>query len=311
MSDNFSFKHTMNVPVDDTFMQGIQIIQHPLINDPENKIDHFNERINKGNGNPIEIDHLVLHCSFEPNIEDVLDKRGLSAHYVIHKDGTILQCVDESKRAYHAGCQLKRDGKELPESEKDFAMWKDVGGFEDNMNAHSIGIEVENPDFGQTQPYSVAAMASLLQLCQSIMKRHNIAPHNVIGHSDISPLRKADPGLMFPWEWLAHHGVGVWPKTAKSDNLEKNPVKLLETIGYKTNNPSAALRAFQRHFAPQTITDEERDPKKAFDFMMNYSENMKQAFDKPIQPTPVVMNQLKCVADAYRRSRLVTKLRSR
>ena len=132
----------------------------------------------------------------------------------------------------------KRDGKELPESEKDFAMWKNVGGFEDNMNAHSIGIEVENPDFGQTQSYSVAAMASLLHLCQSIIKRHNIAPHNVIGHSDISPLRKADPGITFPWEWLAYHGVGIWPKETKSDNPEKNPVKLLETIGYKTNNPS-------------------------------------------------------------------------
>ena len=143
------------------------------------------------------------------------------------------------------------------------------------------------------------------------MERHNIPAHNVIGHSDISPLRKADPGIMFPWEWLAYHGVGVWPKSNKSVNPENDPVKLLQDIGYKTNNPSAALRAFQRHFAPQTITDEERDPKKAFDFMMNYSENMKQSFAKKIQPTPVMMNQLKCVADAYHRSRLIMKLRSR
>ncbi len=311
MSENFSFHHTMNVPVDDTFMQGICIIQHPLINDPENRIDHFNERVHKGNGNPIEIDHLVLHCSFEENIEDILDNRGLSAHYVIHKDGTLLQCVDESKRAYHAGSLLKKDGKELPENEKDYAMWNGIGGFEDNMNAHSIGIEIENPDFGQTQPYSVAAMNTLLPLCKSIMERHNIPPHNVIGHSDVSPVRKADPGITFPWERLAENGVGIWPYTNHSLNPENNPIKLLQSIGYKTNNPAAALRAFQRHFFPDSITDEERDPEKSYNFMVNYSENMKQNFTKSIQATPVIVNRLKCVADAYQLSRLKSKMHFR
>lgn len=311
MTNTFSFKHTMNIPADDVFMRDMRVIQRPLINDPENHIDHFNERVHKVSGAPIEIDHLVLHCFHEPNIEDVWESCVLSAHYVVHNDGTIVQCVDESKRAYHAGCKFKRDGQELPHGEKDFAMWNGVGGFEDNMNAHSIGIEVENADFGKTQAYSVAAMASLLHLCQSIMERHNIAPHNVIGHSDVSPNRKADPGVMFPWEWLARHGVGVWPTANKSKNPENDPVKLLKSIGYKTNNPSAALRAFERHFMPQFIQDEEKDPKKALASMQNYAENMKQSLGKSVQPAPEVMNQLKCVADAYRLSRFKSQLRFR
>ena len=229
--------HQMNVPADDIFMRGIQIIQHPLINDPEKKFDHFNERIDKGTGAPIEIDHLVLHCSCETDIENVLDRRGLSAHYVIHKDGSILQCIDESKRAYHA----------YP------AFWGKVGGRENNMNAHSIGIEIENPTFGAATPYTDAAINSLIPLCKSIIARHHIPPHNVIGHSDVNPVGKADPGRFFPWEKLAKEGIGIYPEEDGVKAFASNPETLLRQIGYNPDNLPATMQAFKRHFMPDAL----------------------------------------------------------
>lgn len=253
------FDHQMNVPADDIFMRDIKIIQHPLITDPTKKLDHFNERIDKGTGAPIEIDHLILHCSFEPDIENILDKRGLSAHYVIHKDGTILQCVDESKRAYHA----------YP------AFWGKVGGINNNINAHSIGIEIENPTFGSTTTYSDAAINSLIPLCRSIIARHHIPAHNVIGHSDVNPIGKADTGVLFPWRKLAQNGIGIYPEYTElpviDSSVETNPRKLYESIGYKTetvienkkegtvklrDDSELVRRAFCRHFMPFGIKDE-------------------------------------------------------
>ena len=281
--------HQMNVPADDQFMRGIRIIQYPLINDPEKKIDHFNERIDKGTGKPIEIDHLVLHCSCEPDIENVLDRRGLSAHYVIHKDGTILQCVDESKRAYHA----------YP------AFWDKVGGRENNMNAHSIGIEIENPTFGAATRYTKAALHSLIPLCQSIITRHHIPAHNVVGHSDINPVGKADPGAFFPWDELAQKGIGIFPNGSGKKEESTNPEYLLKQIGYNTENIPAAMRAFQRHFMPRMIMNETTGSttKETLEFMKHYSENMERLLPKKIKVTPPEIMRLQEVARAYRMSR--------
>ncbi len=291
-----SFMHLnnqMNVPADDQFMRGIQIIQHPLINGPEKKIDHFNERIDKGTGKPIEIDHLVLHCSCEPDIEDVLDKRGLSAHYVIHKDGTILQCVDESKRAYHA----------YP------AFWDKVGGRENNMNAHSIGIEIENPTFGAATHYTDAAMISLIPLCNSIIARHHIPPHNVIGHSDINPVGKADPGRLFPWMELSKEGIGLYPEKESERVFSSNPEELLQIIGYNTENIPATMQAFKRHFMPDALQYEATgsDEKATLKFMENYSENMAKLLPQKITVTPPEIQRLQEVAKIYQMSR--TKMR--
>lgn len=281
--------HQMNIPTDDMFMRGIQIIQHPLINDPEKKIDHFNERINKGTGEPIEIDHLVLHCSCEPDIENVLDRRGLSAHYVIHRDGTILQCVDESKRAYHA----------YP------AFWDKVGGRENNMNAHSIGIEIENPTFGAATPYTDKAMNSLIPLCNSIIARHHIPPHNVIGHSDINPVGKADPGRLFPWEELADKGIGLYPKGEEEGFYTTNTEELLKQIGYDTTNIPAAMQAFKRRFMPQALEYEATGTteKEALKFMEHYSENMEKLLPTKITPKPNEIQRLQLVARTFGISR--------
>ena len=161
---------------------------------------------------------------------------------MIDYDGTIIQYVDESKRAWHAG--------------KSF--W---GGITD-MNAHSIGIELVNP--GHTngyKPFPAAQMDALRQLAKEIMKRHNIPAHNVIGHSDVAPDRKSDPGELFPWELMAKHGIGVWPGDLSKedmrmgDDYKADPQSLREAfskVGYDAHLDLETLTtAFQRHFYPE------------------------------------------------------------
>ena len=321
--------HQMNVPKDDIYMKGIQIEQYPIINTPVG--EHFDERIHKGTKQPTEIDQLVIHCSFEPDIECVLNENNYTgAHYVIHRDGKIIQCIDESKRAYHAGV----------------SSWAEVRGGADNINAHSIGIEVENPTFGSSTEYTSAQIDSLIRLSKSIIARHHIKPHNVIGHSDIAPGRKADPGVLFPWRKLAEAGIGIFPKytelpAEKMNVSQENLRKLLKAIGYKTeaevtktegyteiteikDNLPLAWRSFMRHYFPSGIKDErptpnqirerhEKDPRKStseilsdvsLDFMMEYEKNTNS--DPKRQLTRVSslgFKRLQVVAQAFRISR--------
>ena len=321
--------HQMNVPEDDIFMKGIEIKQYPTINTPV--AEHFDERIHKGTKQPTEIDQLIIHCSFEPDIECVLNEKNYAgAHYVIHQDGTIIQCIDESKRAYHAGV----------------SSWAEVKGGDDNVNAHAIGIEVENPTFGTTTEYTPEQMDSLIRLSKSIIARHHIKPHNVIGHSDIAPDRKADPGVLMPWRKLAEAGIGIFPKytelpSEKMAVSEENLRKLLKSIGYKTeievtkkegyteiteikDNLPLAWRSFMRHYFPSGIKDErptpnqiserrKKEPNKSteeilsdasLDFMMEYEKNTNS--DPKKQVTRVSSSgfkRLQVVANAFQRSR--------
>ncbi len=322
--------HQMNIPEDDIFMKGIKIVQHPLINDEQTNQDHWNERINRATKAPVEIDQLIIHCSFEPDIENVLDKNNMGAHYVIHKDGTILQCIDESKRTYHAGV----------------SSWDQVKGGADNINAHSIGIEVENPTFGTSTEYTDAQMDSLIRLCKSIIARHHIKPHNVIGHSDIAPDRKADPGVLFPWRKLAEAGIGLFPKYTElpSEKIavnQENLRRLLKSIGYKTemeatkrenyteiteikDNLPMAWRSFMRHYFPSGIKDErptpnqirerrEKEPHKStsqilsdasLDFMKEYENNTNLDPKKQIcRVSSLGFKRLQVVAQAFQQSR--------
>jgi len=122
----------------------------------------------------------------------------VSAHYMIEEDGEIFRLVDESKRAWHAGV----------------SSWHG----ETNINSNSIGIEIVNgghdyglPDFPDVQILAVIALA------KDIVTRHNIAPRNVVGHSDIAPERKDDPGEKFPWAGLAAAGIGYFPQNISDD----------------------------------------------------------------------------------------------
>ncbi|WP_408874275.1 N-acetylmuramoyl-L-alanine amidase [Falsiroseomonas sp.] len=157
----------------------------------------------------------------------------VSAHYVVEEDGRVFRLVPESRRAWHAG----------------ISHWRGASG----VNARSIGIEVVNPGHEHGyRPFAALQMAALCDLCLGILARHPIPAWNVVGHSDVAPDRKEDPGEFFDWEGLAAHGVGLWPREA--GRAGGDALRLLGTIGYRTDLPlPVLLRAFQRHWRPGRV----------------------------------------------------------
>lgn len=150
----------------------------------------------------------------------------VSAHYLIGADGRLYQLVDESARAWHAGA----------------ARW---GGIVD-LNSASIGIELDND--GQS-PFTDAQIDTLLRLLADVTIRLAIPRHLVVGHADIAPARKRDPGVLFPWQRLAAAGFGLWPREVRrAPPPGFDPWAALRLIGYDLRDPHAARRAFQRRF---------------------------------------------------------------
>ena len=185
------------------------------------------------------VDVLVLHYTELPLDQSLSVLRDgeranrVSAHYVLAEDGTAYRLVPEDRVAWHAGRSHWR-GREA-------------------LNATSIGIEIVNLH-GDRHDYPDAQIEALIVLCHEIIRRHPaIAPRNVVGHSDIAPKRKVDPGLRFPWEKLATNGVGLWPRAAAKP-LEGDVQAALQRFGYPP--PAADIAAadivssFQRHFRP-------------------------------------------------------------
>ncbi len=163
----------------------------------------------------------------------------VSAHYVIEEDGSVLALVPEDCRAWHAGV----------------AGW---GAIRD-VNGHSIGIELVNPghDWGY-RPFPAAQIAALVELGQAILARHGLPPGAVVGHSDVAPARKIDPGELFPWAELAGCGLGVWPGTCEgAAPAMKVALDGLRTIGFRPDlpdtTPARVIAAFQRHWRPGRI----------------------------------------------------------
>ena len=182
------------------------------------------------------IDMLVLHYTGMPTADDALARLSdpaaeVSAHYVIDEDGSLYQLVLEEHRAWHAGV----------------AAWRG----NTNINDRSIGIELVNPghEFGY-RPFTSAQMTILIPLTQEIIARHAIAARDVVGHSDIAPIRKQDPGELFDWADLANQGIGLWPGSGPSDKLSSDFGLALEQYGYDITDLAAAIGAFQRHFRP-------------------------------------------------------------
>ena len=211
----------------------------------------------------LPIDMLVLHYTGMPNgaaamtrLRDASAK--VSAHYLIEEDGRAFQLVPEERRAWHAGAAYWRGHREI--------------------NGRSIGIELVNPghEYGY-RAFPKAQMSSLESLAKAIVKRRRIPARNVVGHSDVAPERKEDPGEKFDWERLAAAGVGLWPKIRRRwfggrnfDTFEFGPddrdpkiaatQKQLVAFGYEvpTNGvldakTSRVLVAFQRHFRPSNF----------------------------------------------------------
>jgi len=180
------------------------------------------------------------------------DSHPVSAHYLVFEDGAILQCVPEARRAWHAGV----------------ASWQgDV-----DVNSRSIGIEIANPghDFGY-RDFPGEQIAAVIALCADILRRRPIPPDRILGHADVAPARKRDPGEKFPWQTLFGAGIGHWVEpsalTAGAD-LEygaRGPAvealqNALVAYGYGVELTTCydratqqAVAAFQRHFRPARV----------------------------------------------------------
>lgn len=192
---------------------------------------------------PVSI--IVLHYtgmeSAEAAITRLIDPEAkVSAHYLVAEDGTVLHMVDERKRAWHAG----------------LSYWRGIT----DVNSASVGIELVNPghEFGY-RPFPEEQIGALLPLVAAIKERHGIRRGDVVGHSDIAPMRKQDPGELFPWHRLAKLRLAL-PRPAR--NLidpgwsEAGFLLALERFGYDRTDPIAAIRAFQRRFRPEMIDGE-------------------------------------------------------
>lgn len=207
------------------------------------------------------VDMLILHYTGMKSCQDALDRltdpaAQVSSHYVVDEDGTVYRLVPEERRAWHAGV----------------SHWRGHAA----LNGRSIGIEIVNPghEWGY-RDFPVMQMAAVADLCLAILSRHPIPPRNVIGHSDVAPDRKEDPGERFDWEGLALNGIGLWPEDAPDigttgairDAVTLRPVRAaLAAIGYRVapEGPldpalSSVLRAFQRHWRPEAITGQADD----------------------------------------------------
>jgi N-acetylmuramoyl-L-alanine amidase len=161
----------------------------------------------------------------------------VSAHYLVDEDGAVLRLVDEDKRAWHAGR----------------AYWRGLI----DVNGASIGVEIVNPghEYGY-RPFPEPQMEALIPLVADIVRRYEIRPPYVVGHSDVAPARKEDPGELFDWARLAKLGLAM-PRPTRNliDPLwtDGGFLLALERYGYDVHQPMPAVRAFQRRFRPEHI----------------------------------------------------------
>ncbi len=202
------------------------------------------------------VDILVLHYTGMKTADEALARltdpeAKVSAHYTVGRDGRVFRHVPEERRAWHAGV----------------SWWSG----ERNVNARSIGIEIVNPghEFGYV-PFTDEQIAAVVELSKGILSRHPIPPGRVVGHSDVAPARKEDPGELFPWKHLADNGIGHWPLPPPSgvvgsakpgrvaDNHDPEIAIQLARYGYgitpDMDVPLAkVITAFQRHFRPSCV----------------------------------------------------------
>jgi N-acetylmuramoyl-L-alanine amidase len=190
---------------------------------------------------PGAVDMLILHYTGMQTgaaaLERMCDPEAkVSAHYMIAENGTVFRLVDESRRAWHAGVSF----------------WAGRA----RVNDRSIGIELVNPghEWGYV-PFPAAQIDALIELSHAILARHAIAARHVLGHSDVAPDRKTDPGELFPWQTLAAAGIGLWPEPARPRD---DFAAMLAAFGYglapAVDVPfEAVVTAFQRHYRPSCI----------------------------------------------------------
>ena len=189
------------------------------------------------------VDILLLHYTGMQTAADALTRlcdpdAKVSAHYTVDEDGIIYAHVPEDARAWHAG----------------LSYWAG----ERDINARSIGIEIVNPghEFGY-RAFPERQIESVIALSQDIFARQPIPPERVLGHSDVAPARKVDPGELFPWGALSLEGIGLWPQTRKA-LLNVPFADGLRAFGYGLHPEmdvpmETVITAFQRHWRPARI----------------------------------------------------------
>ncbi|MFI5015748.1 MAG: N-acetylmuramoyl-L-alanine amidase [Hyphomicrobiales bacterium] len=203
------------------------------------------------------IDMLVLHYTGMPDAQGAIarlsDPRSqVSSHYLVDGAGTIFELVAENRRAWHAGQSSWRGERDL--------------------NSHSIGIEIDHPGHeGGNPPFAEAEIQAVIALCRDILSRWPIPPARILGHSDIAPRRKQDPGERFPWGRLHGAGIGHWVEPAPlADGRVLGPgdegpavleaQRLFAEYGYEIEptgcfgtETAPVVAAFQRHFRPERV----------------------------------------------------------
>ena len=197
------------------------------------------------------IKFIIIHYTgMQSEIESInrlINKNSrVSCHYLINRKGTIIQMVKENKIAWHAGV----------------SKWKNIK----NLNKNSIGIELVNKGhFFGYENYSNLQINSLIKLCSKLKKKYKIHKENFLGHSDIAPYRKIDPGEKFPWKKLSNYQLGKWYNLKKAEILSVDKKKLffknLYKIGYRyfkigkrVKSDKLIIKAFQRRYNPKKIT---------------------------------------------------------
>ena len=200
-----------------------------------------------------EIKFVIIHYTgMQSEIESINrlknPKYKVSCHYLINRKGNIIQMVEDRRIAWHAGK----------------SRWKKFV----NLNDNSIGIELVNKghQFGY-QNFSMKQIHSLTLLCKNLKKKYSLKAENFLGHSDIAPLRKIDPGEKFPWKKLSSKKIGKWYQKKKINiNFDKKKMKILffknlTKLGYRyfnanknNNNNTKLIKSFQRHYLPNNVT---------------------------------------------------------
>lgn len=174
---------------------------------------------------------VIIHHTAQDSLAQTittftLERTQVSAHYVVGRDGQIVQMLNDDLRAWHAGN----------------SKWGSVT----DMNSCSIGIELDN---NGTEPFTDIQITNLMILLAKLKTSYNIPAANFIGHADIAPRRKPDPSILFPWKKLADNGFGLWYNTPDlKPPFDFDVESALRRIGYDTADLSAAIIAFKRHF---------------------------------------------------------------
>ena len=264
-----SILRDLNIQFNVAHVQDIPLYQVQPFGKRQRLRNHYNARTNDN------VQIIVMHYTHS-NCKDTLDtftskkrRNRVSAHYVVAQDGSIVQVVPEEKRAWHAGKSY----------------WKG----NTDINDISIGIEIVNTGFITTEdgiqwfPFNERQIRSVGTLCKDIINRYYIHPTNVVGHADIAPSRKVDPGILFPWDKLYDtYCVGAWLESADLNNIKRlydqnislpgqldisYTLRNLRQYGYDVRNPrrmnrhnKAVVRAFQSHFSRNQDSSDYGDP---------------------------------------------------